>query len=251
LRQCRRESGYRSPAPHSFSDKTVRLVTLHLMRPYTVTSHSPVVVIMKRPIKTMLAALLISGTVAQAAVTVTIQQVGSSLVVNSTGTLNTAVCTGIGGPTVSSANGMDTGVNAGLAFGAVGSSQQQCLGTTITPNTDFGTGASLTGPTNAGVSYFFQPNLASGFWGPTGWTSATNLVATMTFAGATLASAGLTPGSYAYTLSNGGSSDTITLNILAASPASIPTLSEWGLIALVSVLGLSGVVGIRRHNRSR
>jgi hypothetical protein len=157
----------------------------------------------------MLASLAAAG--AHAAVTITILQSGSDLVVNSSGTLNTSACQSIGPGFVSAFAGIDPSI-AVFAFGPSGSAQDQCVGTTISPSTAIGTAGILTASSSAGLSYYFQPT--SGFWGPAGFTDQTDLVGTMTFTGESLASAGLSAGSFQYTLSANGNSDTITVNIV-------------------------------------
>lgn len=159
---------------------------------------------------------------ASAAIIVRIQENGPDLAVNSSGTLNSQVCTFLGLPVTSNFNGI--GPSSGeLAFGAVGSSQAQCLGVTILPTTGFGTAASeLSAASNSGVSYFFEPG--AGFWGPSGWDSNTAMTASMTVPATSFASAGLTPGNYVYTLTNGSVSDTLTIiigNSTAIAPVAV------------------------------
>ncbi|HEY7873033.1 MAG TPA: hypothetical protein VIC31_09980 [Rudaea sp.] len=184
---------------------------------------------------------------ALAAITVTVQESGTNLVVSSSGTLNSGVCTSITPGFVSSFNGIIPSSQPVLAFGTVGSTQDQCAGTTIAPTTGFGTGGSLSAATNTGISYYFQPGI--GFWGPTGWSSATAMTASMTFANASFASAGITPGTYVYTFSNGATTDTLTINVtLPPPPAPTPTLSAWGSMVLLALITL---IGGRRYWNSR
>jgi hypothetical protein len=61
---------------------------------------------------------------------------------------------------------------------------------------------------------------------------------TSTWNNRTIATLGLTPGTYVYTLGTGGNTDTLTIQInsppaaQAPAPQPIPTLSEWTLILL-------------------
>ena len=180
---------------------------------------------------------------ASAAITVNIQQSGSNLVVSTAGTLNSSVCTSIGAATVSAWSGISP-TTPSLAVGDSGSAQQPCVGTAITPTSGFGTGGTLSGSVNTGVSFYFDPN--SGFWGPTGWNSSTPFTSSMTFAGASFASAGVTPGSYVYTFTNGATTDTLTIN--AINPANVPTLSEWGILILAGLMALVGGRKVWRRN---
>lgn len=61
--------------------------------------------------------------------------------------------------------------------------------------------------------------------------------------GATIASLGLTPGTYTWTWAG----DSFTVNVGMAPPAvaSIPTLSEWGMILLSLALAVFGVWSLR------
>jgi hypothetical protein len=181
--------------------------------------------------------LAVFANYATAAITVTIQDSGTNLVVASSGTLNSGVCTSIPTGFTSNFNGIDPSVS-NLAFGAVSSAQDQCAGTTITPTTGFGTGGQLSATANTGVSYYFRPDI--GFWGPSGWNSGTAMTASMTFPNTSLAGMGITPGTYVYTFSNGATTDTLTINAVAPPPPTpTPTLSEWGRMILLALIVLA------------
>ncbi|RYF47320.1 MAG: IPTL-CTERM sorting domain-containing protein [Comamonadaceae bacterium] len=78
---------------------------------------------------------------------------------------------------------------------------------------------------------------------PQGYLSGTPLSSTATWNGATIAGLGLTPGTYTWTWA----SDTFRVIIGAAAPASgIPTLSEWGLILMASIMAMFGIAYTRR-----
>lgn len=77
------------------------------------------------------------------------------------------------------------------------------------------------------------------------------MTSTMTFPSTTIASAGMTVGTYVYTFTNGGASDTLTINIVnpPAAAASIPTLSEWAIASLMFImigLGLHQILSKRK-----
>lgn len=191
---------------------------------------------------------------AAAAITVNIHQDGSDLVVSSSGTLNSLVCTSIDPGWVSDNNHMVPSSPSELAFGPIGSVQEQCVGTSITPTTGFGTGVALENPANSGVSYFFEPAVGGGFWGPSGWDSTTLFTSSMIFPNASIASAGLNPGSSVYTFANGGVTDTLTINVHAPLAASIPvpTLSWWGILFLIALIMLTSFSQFRdRRTKTR
>jgi hypothetical protein len=149
--------------------------------------------------------------VAPAAIVVRIHEVGADLVVDSSGTLDTGACSSVGFDVTSNFNGINANDTV-LAFGAVSSLQDQCNGTAITPSTALGPGTGyLNATSNIGVSYYFEPS--AGFWGPSGWNSSTEFAASMVIANTSFASAGLTLGTYEYTLSNGAVSDTLTITV--------------------------------------
>ncbi|HET8940454.1 MAG TPA: hypothetical protein VFN13_00505 [Rudaea sp.] len=201
---------------------------------------------MKKTLFVLGIAMIIFAHQAIAAIKVTIQENGANLVVSSSGTLNSLVCTSMAPGFGSTDNGFYPTSPPVLAFGAVGSGQTQCTGTVITPTTGFGTGSGTFGPTNSGVSYYFEPGVGGGFWGPAGWSSSTQFTSSMTFPNTSIASAGLTLGSYVYTFANGNISDTLTINVVVPSPVS--TLSEWGGMILFAMLAL---LGSRRFWRRR
>ncbi|MBS0487999.1 MAG: IPTL-CTERM sorting domain-containing protein [Proteobacteria bacterium] len=192
--------------------------------------------------------LAVFANCATAAINVTIQESGTNLVIASSGTLNSGVCTSIATGFSSAFNGIDPSVS-NLAFGAVNSVQDQCVGTTITPTTGFGSGGSLAATTNTGVSYYFLPGI--GFWGPSGWNSGTAMTASMSFANASLAGEGIAPGTYVYTFTNGATTDTLTINAIApAPPVPTPTLSEWGVIIMIALMALVSGRRYRRHRKA-
>ena len=115
----------------------------------------------------------------------------------------------------------------------------------------FGTGvASLaTSGTGAGVG---MNRAASAFGVPIGYVANTPLgISTATWSGQTLASLGITPGTYVWTWGAGPTADSFTLIVNAppapAAATSVPTLSEWGTISLAAMLALWGFAAVRRR----
>lgn len=80
---------------------------------------------------------------------------------------------------------------------------------------------------------------------PQNYVSGTDLgTSTATFANASLASAGLTPGSYVYNWGSGANADSFTVNISA-----VPEPSTWAAVA--AGVGLLGVARLRRRTGGR
>ena len=98
-----------------------------------------------------------------------------------------------------------------------------------------GTGANATASTGSSVGVFGDVFLGGAYLLLPEGSSGGPLNGSMSFAGATLASLGITPGSYAYTLP----SDTVTVSFSAIPlPATLPLL--------LAALGLAAVAGRRR-----
>jgi PEP-CTERM motif len=109
----------------------------------------------------------------------------------------------------------------------------------VTPAPLFGTNvghltsaSSLSGDT---IGFFESGELLV----PAGYTSGSQIIGSMTFAGMTFAQLGLLQGTYVYNLTNG--LDNITLNI----PSEVPEPSTLGLIGL----GLLGLGAMKRRRR--
>ena len=110
----------------------------------------------------------------------------------------------------------------------------------------FGTGGDTFGFDGTGdrVSLFDGKKIGL----PTGYVSGNNLSGSASLAtgSPTFASLGMTPGTYVTTITNGGSSDTITINVGSTS-APIPEPSSAIAMGLLFGLGFAG----RRHHRRK
>jgi PEP-CTERM motif len=83
-----------------------------------------------------------------------------------------------------------------------------------------------------GSGFFDAPAL----YIPSGYTSGTALSGSSTFDGQTIASLGLTPGTYVYTWGSGADADSLTVNI-----SGVPEPSTWAMMLLgFAGLGLAG-----------
>lgn len=183
------------------------------------------------------AAAVLAAPRAHAAYTLTLSQSGTNLVATGSGSLNT------------------TALTLANANNNTGSTLQASLGWLyLGPGVSVGAlYDGLSGPTTfgAGTARFFGAGTGSlvgvynGFGSelqvPQNYVSGTALgTSTASFANASLASAGLTPGSYVYTWGAGANADSFTININA-----VPEPGTWAMMAL-GVAGL-GVVALRRR----
>lgn len=196
------------------------------------------------------AALLCLGQSAMAAYTVNVTEVGGNVVASGSGSINTAALTLVGSGT----RPLVRGGNALLYIGGTaGASTPMSL--TL--------GAPLSGPTSFGTTLVdTDANVSSGglvgilggssrLFVPVGYVSQSPMASSATWNGKTIASLGLTPGTYTWTWGAGPTADTFTVQISPppAAPASIPTLSEWALIGLSSLLAMFGIARVRRQRQ--
>lgn len=83
---------------------------------------------------------------------------------------------------------------------------------------------------------------------PAGYTSGSPLSGTATFNGKTFATLGVTPGTYTLTKGAGADADTVVVTTVPEAVTSVPTLSEWGMIFLSSLIAMVGIASVRRRN---
>jgi hypothetical protein len=173
-----------------------------------------------------------------AAVIIDIEQVGSDVVATGSGSIDLADLsfkqtssteTGVYGPFADAAIGINN-VIVDIYSGAAGP-------------TNFGAGAlylasSGTGDTFGAVGAFGYIAV------PTGYVSGASLSGTSTWTAATIASLGLTPGTYVYTWGTGADADSLTFQI---GPASVPEPSTLALSGIAAVMGLGAWARQRRN----
>lgn len=179
-----------------------------------------------------------------AAYTVTFSEVGPNVVANGSGSINTAAF-------VSNLTVVPQRVLPGTAQLFIGGTPLlnppafRWFGGVITGPSSFGLGgdfASAASGDLVGISFATQT-----LFTPVGYVSQTALNSTATWNGTTVAGLGLVPGTYTWTWGAGPTADSFTIVILppGVSASSIPTLSEWALIALASIMAMFGVARIR------
>ena len=184
-------------------------------------------------------AALVSSMTAQAAYTVTLNQVGADVVATGSGSFNLA-----GVPTVSPSIGAGVSPSTtGMVLGATAPIAVYVL--PVSGPTAFGPGAVAWASASAGPAVGINRN--SGQVGvPVGYVNGSTLgTSSATWAGQTLAGMGAAPGTYVWTWGSGPTADSYTLIVGGAS--NIPTLSEWGAVSLAAALGLLGFATLRRR----
>ncbi len=192
------------------------------------------------------AALLACG-LSQAAYTVNIIQNGPDVVATGSGSLDvTALTINGNGPASPSIRGNI----ASVLLGPIGATYETYTGA-VTGPTSFGPGTGTAASSGTGSMVGVIGNLDI-VTVPLGYVSGTNLgTSSATWNGATLAGLGLTPGSYTWTWGTGPAADSFTVVISAAPQTqAIPTLSEWSLIGLSSLLALFGLATMHRRRNS-
>ncbi len=179
-----------------------------------------------------LACALLSATQAYATFTMKIQQVGSNVVVNGSGSIDATDLTMIA-PGGTSAF-LDP-VNADIGIGGNGQSDLY-LAPTGLPFFGPGTFTAATSSSGDIVEVYGQEISV-----PRGYASGAPLSDTATYAGQTFTSLGLTPGVYTDSWGTGVHADSLILDIVA------PATPEPGSLALLGA-GLAGI-GIARRRR--
>ena len=183
---------------------------------------------------------------AQAAYTITIEQVGSDVVATGSGSINfdalavygdeldTSLIAASGGaiivgPTTPTDDTYYSGVTGPITFGAGGEFLADSGGGGI-----------------VGLGTFDEPS-GGVVAVPQGYVSGAPLgTSTATFTNATISGLGLTPGAYVWTWGDGATADSFTLDIAAVGvAAAAPEPATWAMM----VLGLAGLALLRTRRR--
>ncbi|MFN7154446.1 MAG: IPTL-CTERM sorting domain-containing protein [Acidovorax sp.] len=185
------------------------------------------------------ALLLATAVNAHAVYTINIVETGGNVVATGSGSLNT---TGL----ILSANASNCGegrISADFLCtgpGPVGLAS----GVALTPAlSGFTSGPATVANISTGSPVYL---LDSFLYLPAGYVSGSPLANSSTFNGRTFASLGVTPGTRTLNLPN----DTIVINVGAvatAAPTPVPTLGEYGVMALGSLVAMAGLWATRRR----
>ena len=165
----------------------------------------------------------------QAAVIITLQQVGSDVVANGSGTINTSALTLSGS---GSAQSSITPSNPSIILGpASPQSGAYSLWQSVTMPSLFGVGNQTFATSGSGD---VVGTAGIGLFLPQAYVSGAALSDTATWANQTFSSLGVTPGTYTWTWGSGPTADSLTLNAtVAPEPASAVLLLGGGaLLAL-------------------
>lgn len=187
---------------------------------------------------------LAAANAAQAIYTINIDQVGADVVMSGSGSVDTS----------SMAGGFPIGA-CFLGDGLI-NTNTICIGTETSSDWYPGAltpGLSMPAPGGLGGSSSSGPGLyiiGTELYMPDSYVSGSPIINRTTFAGTTLAAIGLTVGTQTLLVPSG---DEIIINIglapppvVPATPASIPTLSEYALLAMASLMGMLGIAALRR-----
>ncbi len=170
-------------------------------------------------------ALALPGGQARAELTFTIQEVGGDVVVAASGTVNTAGLTLLSNwsstvPYIRPNQGTliisPNSTPGPIYFGMSGPS-------------DFGSGASVTLATSSSGDTLLLEGLSGQLGLPAGYSSGAPLSSSMTFAGETFASLGVTPGTYTWTWGSGANADSVVVQV--GNVAAVPGPSTLTLLA--------------------
>lgn len=187
-------------------------------------------------------AALVCSLAAQAAYTVTMNQVGTDVVATGSGFFNLA---GAGAPLTNPSGVGVVPASAMVVIGAAAVVDGFTL--PIAGPANFGAGGFALATSGAGPIAGINTTISM-LVVPAGYIDGTPLgVATTTWSGQTLAGMGVTPGTYVWTWGAGPTADSFTLIVNAPSPASVPTLAEWGTVFLAAMLALLGFTTLRQR----
>lgn len=167
--------------------------------------------------------------VSQAGIILTVSEVGSDVILTGSGSANTADLTNINGTS-----------GGGYIY------SDYAIIRTATPASGFDYYSGISGPTTLGSVSGVAPSSSTGdmigvygrngyIYLPDNYVSGTALSGSSTFANKTIASLGLTEGTYEWTWGSGPTADSLTLNVIP----------EPSVLALVGVFG-GGIFAIRR-----
>lgn len=185
------------------------------------------------------AAILLTNS-AYAAYTAYIYESGGNVIASGSGSLNLTGAVGAGGGTTVALIAPMFGL---LHTGVVGNVNRY---TNIVGPALFGSGPPAPASSSAGDLVGIR-GVVGEFFVPAGYVSGAPLSSSAVLNATTIATLGITPGTYVWTWAG----DTFTVNVgtppPAPAPAPIPTLSDWGLAALTLMLFTLAFNRVRRR----
>ncbi|SIO13488.1 PEP-CTERM protein-sorting domain-containing protein [Parasphingorhabdus marina DSM 22363] len=183
------------------------------------------------------AAAFALSSAANAAIIINIQESGSDVVGTATGTLDLTGLTDLGTIPIRLAVRGTPGYFGGGSNGAV----QAYTG--ITGPANWGPGSLTDATSSSGDMFAFNPRFSGSprVFVPIGYTSNSAISSSSTFAGETLASLGLTEGTYLYNAPN----DTITV-IIGNVRGAVPEPATWAFM----ILGFGAIGGAMRRQKN-
>jgi PEP-CTERM motif len=179
------------------------------------------------------------STSARAALVIDITQQGSNVFVSGSGTIDT---TDLG---FAGATGFSLAIISPVGgYTLIGTTGRLDQYDGISGPLSFGSGNLLAASTASGDNFGFDANNGSGvLYTPMGYTSGAALSGTATYDNQTIATLGLTDGSYVYTWGTGVHADRITLDVRTVS--AVPEPSTWAMM----ILGFVGVGAMTYRRR--
>jgi hypothetical protein len=204
-------------------------------------------------LKTAVAACLVAATCtpAKAAYTMRLYESGGNVLASGSGSIN------LDGVILS---GDATTANlirptSGLLY--VGGPTSHLVRFSVSGPANFGGGVTSNSTSSTG-SYVGIAGVTQVIYVPNTYASGTSFTTNATWNATTLAGLGATPGTYTWTWGSGANADSYTLIIGSPTPpaaiadtASVPTLSEWGLLILASSVGLLAFYQKRRQRATQ
>ena len=174
---------------------------------------------------------------------VTIEQVGANVVATGIGEIDTtgfpgASATGSSAPAV---------VGPDVPYIYIGTGGWADYSISITGPSNFGSGTYTIANSSTGDVVGIEATSPTQIYLSSGYTSDTLLSDSATWDGATIASLGLTPGTYVWTLGNGGPDQSYTLDIVAPTATPLPA----ALPLFAGGLGVIGLLGARKRRKAQ
>lgn len=194
----------------------------------------------------VVASLMVCSSLSHAAMTINVSEVGGDVVASANGTVNTAGLTPFGGGTINGGFTYGSGYNAFYDGVLMVSTQVANIdGYILNSPVAFSTGTSIFhATTNSGSTIGITLSSTSGqdrLHVPPNYVSNAAISATSTWAGTTITSLGLIPGTYVITWGSGENADSLTLTIDESAPPSTYTVGG-------SLSGLTGSVTLQNNS---